>query len=68
MNALAVIIAIIALHADREPTMEKVELEDPPAGYRWIACVRDLEAPQVRCYAGNPKTMELGYADFRLND
>lgn len=69
MSLLAlVLVPVIHLHADKEPTLEAVNLPEPLTGFQYIACVRDLGGPEIRCYIANAYTMELRFADFPLKD
>lgn len=51
MNLLAlVLVPIIHIHADRPATMVGTNMPDPPKGAQWVVCIREGEAPDVRCY------------------
>lgn len=67
MNLLAlVLVPIIHIHADKPATMVGTDLPAPPKGAQWIVCVREGDAPDVRCYLALPDG-QLITLDAKIN-
>jgi len=64
--ALAGAIVVLNFHLDGKPTANGVNLPEPPAPFRWVVCIREYEAPAVRCYAVDPNTGEIRFTDYNL--
>ena len=66
--AALILVPVIHLHLDGPPTLEKVDLFEPPPPTQWLTCVREYEAKAIRCYVADAGSMELYTVDIALKD